>query len=170
MRQMKPGFRIAARGLVVKDNRLLFVSNEGHYWYLPGGGVEENEDLCTCVEREIFEETGLKVRTGKLLYVLESFDLKDNVHKINFYFQTTLISGDISDNWSDTDNCVQFRRYFGLEEIQAKNTFIPHFLKDGKWLQACSGISLDQSNEDIEEKDEVYQGCLTVHGFELVDV
>lgn len=156
MSPMKPGFRIAARGLIVKDEQLLFVSNEGHYWYLPGGRVEENEDLAHCVEREVYEETGLIVKTGKLLYVLESFDLKDHQHKFNFYFQTTLLNGDISDAWPDSDGVVQFRRYFSLAEICAQATLIPRFLSDGKWLAADTGLG------------NIYQGCLTVHGFEMV--
>lgn len=151
------GFRIAARGLIVKDKRLLFVSNEGHYWYLPGGRLEQAENLCDCVEREVYEETGLIVKTGKLLYLLESFDLNDQRHKINFYFQTTLVSGEIRESWPDTDGVVQFRRYFSLPEIQTQKTIIPRFLKDGKWLKTTS------------DTDGIYQGCLTVRGFELAE-
>jgi ADP-ribose pyrophosphatase YjhB (NUDIX family) len=31
-------------------------------WSLPGGKVEENEELATAAEREVLEETGYKVR------------------------------------------------------------------------------------------------------------
>lgn len=155
---MKAGFRVAARGLIIQEDKLLFVSNEGYYWYLPGGRVEESETMHQCVEREVYEETGLRVKTGDLLYVLESFDLHDDIHKINFYFQATVLFGEISDSWSDTDNVVQHRRYFTLAEIQEHKTIIPRFLEDGRWL-----------NAKHHPFGKIYQGCLTVRGFEMVD-
>ena len=90
MNHRKPfAFRLAARGLIVEQQRLLLVSDEGDYWYLPGGRLEPEESLLRCVEREVYEETGLVVKAGRLANVLESFDLADNVHKINFFFETT---------------------------------------------------------------------------------
>jgi len=152
------GFRIAARGLVVKDNQLLFVSNDGHYWYLPGGRLEGKESLRQCVEREVYEETGLVVKTGSLLHVLESFDSNDQLHKINFYFQTTHIEGQLSDEWCDADGgVVKFRRYIDLEEIKKHKTIVPRFLANGDW---CSEKPLVSS---------VYQGFILTHGFEILE-
>lgn len=38
------------------------------YWTFPGGGVEEGETLDQAVVREVKEETGLDVRTIRLLF------------------------------------------------------------------------------------------------------
>jgi len=152
------GFRIAARGLVVKNDQLLFVSNDGEYWYLPGGGLEGRESLRDCVEREVYEETGLVVKAGSLIHVLESFDLNDGLHKINFYFRTTLIQGEVADTWCDKDNgIVQFRQYFSLAEIKQHKTILPRFLTSGEWCY------------EYPEAHKVYQGVVTMRGFEIVD-
>ncbi len=150
-------FRIAARGLVVEDNRLLFVSDNGDYWYLPGGRLEGKESLTDCVEREVYEETGLMVKAGNLLHVLECFDLKDNLHKIHFYFQTTLLDGALSETWRDEGGSVQFRRYFNLPEIKKNSKILPRFLVGGDWCQSSF------------ESARVYQGSVFMKGFEMVD-
>jgi 8-oxo-dGTP pyrophosphatase MutT (NUDIX family) len=36
-------------------------------WFVPGGGVEEDEDLATAAVREIAEETGLAIDPGALI-------------------------------------------------------------------------------------------------------
>jgi 8-oxo-dGTP diphosphatase len=57
-------------GAVVHDaaGRLLLI-RRGHaphegLWSLPGGRVEPGESLAAAVEREVLEETGLRVRAG----------------------------------------------------------------------------------------------------------
>ncbi len=155
--QDKIQFRIAARALVVEDNRLLLVSDNGEYWYLPGGRLELSESLTDCVEREVYEETGLSVKTGPLLHVLECFDLNDHQHKIHFYFQTTTIAGTLTDSWCDQGGSVQFQRYFSLEEIQDNKKILPRFLASGDWCQVYS------------QMDKVYQGTVHMRGFEMID-
>ena len=61
---------VACVGAVVHDaaGRLLLV-RRGHepgrgLWSLPGGRVEAGETLAAAVEREVLEETGLRVRAG----------------------------------------------------------------------------------------------------------
>ena len=55
--------RHACRGIVVKDGKIL-LSYESKYnkYMIPGGGVEEGEDYAACCERELLEETGMKVK------------------------------------------------------------------------------------------------------------
>lgn len=149
--------RIAARGLVVVKDKLLLVSNDNVYWYLPGGRIDSPETLTQCVEREVYEETGLTVRADSLLHVCESFDLKDGQHKINFYFQTELLAGTLNDHWNDADGVVQFRRFFTLEELKQSTHIYPRFLEKGEWLTRDLNLS------------KIYQGFVTRRGFELVE-
>lgn len=56
-------FRPAVRGLVVDahDHVLMvrLVFPQGAYWVLPGGGIDEGEDVLDALRRELLEETGL---------------------------------------------------------------------------------------------------------------
>ena len=40
----------------------------GEYYVFPGGGLEGEESIEECVEREIFEELGIKVKAIRKLY------------------------------------------------------------------------------------------------------
>lgn len=157
-------FRIAARGLIVQDNKLLFVSDEGRYWYPPGGRLEGNENLRTCVEREVYEETGFTVKTGPLLYVQECIDVRDNMHKIHFYFQTTIEKGSLDNNWCDEGGSVLYRQFFSFEEIKTQNTILPRFLGTADWQSAISAAS---NHSHIDHR--LYQGCILMRGFEMID-
>lgn len=150
------GFRIAARGLVVENRQLLLVSNDDEYWYLPGGHLEPGESLPACVEREIYEETGLEVRTGRLIHVLECKEVRANVHRVHFYFQTERIGGELSPEWTDQGGVVRYHRFFSLKEIQANDRIVPHFLRLGTWLAEAS-------------QSEIYQGLVHMQGFEVID-
>lgn len=68
--------RIRAAGLLVEAGRILLVKHvvgDDTYWIPPGGGFESDTDACTrdTVKREFFEETGLVVEVGPLVYVRE---------------------------------------------------------------------------------------------------
>lgn len=55
--------RIAGRGIVVRDGKILLSHelNTGVYMS-PGGGLEEGESLEECCARELMEETGYEVK------------------------------------------------------------------------------------------------------------
>lgn len=163
-------FRIAARGLVVQNNALLLVSDNGKNWYLPGGRLECGESLPSCVEREVYEETGFLVKAGQLRYVLECLDRKDYTHKLHFYFQTEIIIANQTKDWEDSGGTVQFHRFFTLQEIRAEKSILPPFLAEGEW---CS-FTDTQSSSAFENSSSfsslpIYQGTLKVRGFELIE-
>lgn len=85
---------VLATGLVVRDDgdepRLLLVASRyaNHaqpLWNLPGGRQQPGELLRDTVERECYEEAGVRVRAGALAYVSESYD-NDAVHVVNVTF------------------------------------------------------------------------------------
>ncbi|MGW4088928.1 NUDIX hydrolase [Nocardia sp. NPDC004750] len=76
---------------VFREGRLLVVRRvaddyHGGMYELPGGGVETGETFAECVERELLEETGLRMRA--ILDFLGGFDYatrtKSKVRKYSF--------------------------------------------------------------------------------------
>lgn len=53
--------RRAARGIILKDSKILLLYTKRYNDYsFPGGGVDDEEDLLTGLKRELAEETGAK--------------------------------------------------------------------------------------------------------------
>lgn len=160
-------FRITARGIIIENEQILFVSDEGQYWYTPGGRLEPGESLQNCVEREVFEETGLIVKAGPLLYVQESLDTKDSTHKIHFYFHTTVKEGTVSEHWFDAGGSVQYRQFFNYETIKENEHIIPRFFAELDW---DSALSLGENLfKNLPISHAFYQGCILSRGFEMLE-
>jgi len=57
--------RNRAGGLLIEDGKLLLIhriKNGNEYYVVPGGGIEEGEDLETATKRELKEEIGIDVQ------------------------------------------------------------------------------------------------------------
>lgn len=71
-------YRLSARAIVIKDEKVLLNEfNGGEYYNLPGGGVEVDEALKDTVVREVLEESGLSVLVKEMLYIYEYNPLRD---------------------------------------------------------------------------------------------
>lgn len=69
----------------------------------PGGGkLEIGESLTDCIVREVFEETGLEVKTGRLVHVFEFYDISERSHKVECYFLVSIVKSNLSLDWKDT--------------------------------------------------------------------
>lgn len=67
---------VRATGVLVENDTILLVKQalrERSHWNLPGGALEVGESLGQCLVREMWEETGLNVEVGELLYVCDRF-------------------------------------------------------------------------------------------------
>jgi len=74
VRQVQPRFTVGAVGVLLDESgeRVLLVEHVFHTarpWGLPGGWINRGESPATAVEREICEETGLRVRAARPLAV-----------------------------------------------------------------------------------------------------
>jgi ADP-ribose pyrophosphatase YjhB (NUDIX family) len=86
-------FTVRVAGVCVRDDQVLLHTAEGiDFWALPGGRCEIGEPTAHTVQREMWEETGLEVTVGDLLWVMENFFTYEAkaFHEIAFYYQMTL--------------------------------------------------------------------------------
>ncbi len=128
--------RLAARALILQDNRLLLVNaypdGAGDLWCAPGGGVERGSSLPENLAREVYEETGLTIVVGAPCLINEFHDPDGTFHQIDLYFKCTITSGTLSDTWRDPENVVSQRRFFTRKELTTIHVK-PDSLPDAAW-------------------------------------
>lgn len=65
-------YRLSVRAIIVNDDKIMLNEfNNGEYYNLPGGGLEIGETLRDCVIREVYEESGYRVKVCEMLYIYE---------------------------------------------------------------------------------------------------
>ena len=88
-------------------------------WCVPGGAMESGESVVEACEREVLEETGLKVRAKRLVGVYSNPDQLviypdgTKVQIVALGFEAEVISGELS----LSDETTGFG-YFSLDEIE----------------------------------------------------
>lgn len=69
-----PRISVSVKAAVIRDSDVLLLSYDdamGFHYNLPGGKAREGECLRDAVHRKVAEETGLRVRARRLLFVVE---------------------------------------------------------------------------------------------------
>ena len=81
--------RTSAKALVIRDGRMLAVKlqdRDGVFYIMPGGGQHAGELLPAAVEREVAEETGIKVKAGEAVFVIEGAKGEPD-HRVDIVFR-----------------------------------------------------------------------------------
>jgi len=86
---------VIIHSLVINNGKLLILKRvedtyKGGLWDLPGGTLEDGEDLSIGVKRETFEETGLKINNPGMFYYSSNVDVKKNKQFITIIFMAKL--------------------------------------------------------------------------------
>jgi len=89
----KPCFQVTA-GVICRQGKVLIArrpkgSHLEGYWEFPGGKQEKGESLENCLEREIEEELGLRVRADQYLLTV-NHDYGSRHISLHFFFCSLL--------------------------------------------------------------------------------
>ncbi len=136
------GQRISAGGIVVDNEKVLLVhlcrEDQYDFWVMPGGGIEGDEGIFKATEREVWEETNLKVRADRIAYVEELTDEGNYVCK--FWVVCRLESGRLSlEHKAAGEDYLKEAGFFSQEELQGMDAF-PSIMKDVFWQDAAAGF------------------------------
>lgn len=131
-RMTNAAIRLAVRAIIIKENRLLLVNAYGpnvdsDLWCAPGGGAEMHSSLPANLAREVYEETGLTVRVGRLAMINEFHAAGRPFHQVEMFFRCQIISGGLDEGWQDPEHIVNTRRFFSPAEL-AQIHLRPHSL------------------------------------------
>ena len=61
--------------IIACDGRLLFLQKNNKEWELPGGHLNEGESFMQGAMREVFEETGIRLKKLKLILNQKKFNM-----------------------------------------------------------------------------------------------
>lgn len=81
--------RVGIGALVFRESRILLVKRAAppnqNRWAIPGGMLELGETLQQGAEREILEETGIRIKAGAPLYTFDFIE-RDDAGQIHFHY------------------------------------------------------------------------------------
>jgi 8-oxo-dGTP pyrophosphatase MutT (NUDIX family) len=114
--------RIAARAIIVHDNKLLLVNawaaQKSPLMCAPGGGAHVGSSLPENLAREVYEETGLRVIVGAPALVNEFHAPKTGFHQVEVFFRCVIDGSiEISPDWKDTDAVVNRHIWVTKDEL-----------------------------------------------------
>jgi ADP-ribose pyrophosphatase YjhB (NUDIX family) len=113
--------RVGCSAAIFDEHRRILLTRraDNGQWCLPGGGMESGESAAEACEREVFEETGLRVRVKRLVGVYSHSDQLvvypdgNKAHIVALHFEAEVVSGELGLSDETTDF-----GYFTLEELQ----------------------------------------------------
>ncbi len=128
--------REACRGIVIKNDKILLTYEVNtDQWFIPGGGLEENESVQKCCIRELAEETGCVV------------DAKNQYLTINEYYEEWLFVSHyyVCDYIGETERTLTQREMeVGLEP---------------RWISLKEAIDIFSKHQDYAEENEMKRGA-----------
>ncbi len=113
---------VGVGAVVIKEGRVLLVRRGGPpgrgLWAIPGGLVELGETLQAAAEREIEEETGLRIKAGRPVYTFDSIHRDEN-GRIRFHYVIVDLAAEYISGEVRPGDDVAEAGWFAFPEIQA---------------------------------------------------
>ena len=127
-----------------KGQLLLQKRSDTGEWCVPGGALEPLETYVEAAERELLEETGIRVKKLRLFGLYSGPDREihypngDVVYSLSVIFITDTYEGEIS----DSDSEVLEHRFFDRKDIP-KELFAPDARPILDWKSAHTGVRVE---------------------------
>jgi 8-oxo-dGTP diphosphatase len=87
--------KVGTKALIVKDDKILMVRTaNATYWDLPGGRINNGEEVGPALQRELMEELGIQVELGPLIHSSQTLHGLDKSNQLYLMFQATLTNTD----------------------------------------------------------------------------
>ena len=114
---MKPKIKVITGAAIVKDDKLLLVQEGKKHcykqWNLPAGHLEYGEEIIKSAVREVYEETGYRIKITGLNRIYNYFSIRKN-QSIRFNFIGEITEGSIKFDGKEILNV----RWFSFDEIK----------------------------------------------------
>lgn len=115
-------FRVGVYGILRKKKEVLVQRHPQLQTYgLPGGGVEIDETIPEALSREFVEETGLRVKVGRLLDITEDFFTfeGEDAHGVLIYYEVQRLGGKLLKDGNNLDTGEV--RFLKLSDLNKDN-------------------------------------------------
>ena len=105
--------------------------------------LPQDQSIVECASREAFEETGLKVTVGKLIYLREFVEEAQAVHHLELFFLAQDFHGDLTlehiRGKGPDEDFIRELGWLARGELQERTVY-PEHLADGFWDDLAAGF------------------------------
>jgi len=129
--------RIRAAAAVVRQDKVLLVRHDqaGRTWLnLPGGALEAGEDIFACAVREVQEETGLTIKTSRIVYLQEFIDHVHQSHNFEIFVLADSFTGQVAPYGAPPEEEITEARFYSRAELKDFNVY-PNIIKEEEFWQ-----------------------------------
>lgn len=115
--------KVDVRGAVIRDGKILLIQEKTDgKWAMPGGWADLGESPATVAEREVWEESGFRVKAEKVIAILDANRLQpfEFYHAYKIIFLCKLLNGE--PRFSNETSAVGFFDFDNLPPLSKYRT------------------------------------------------
>ncbi|MDM5198212.1 NUDIX domain-containing protein [Fictibacillus enclensis] len=114
---METVYRHVARAVISYQDKILIARLKGAHSFLPGGGVETGESCEMALQRELFEELGLKsITASRFMGVMEDSYLENEkvIHSVSHVFEVNCPSSELENHYPHPQSKEDHLQFYWL--------------------------------------------------------